>query len=84
MAAEAEQLRTALPPRSRQRAFLLGVEAAALEIIQPNLAVSHAAGWLDRQPHALRQGYLRTSALLAAAAGDDPAPQRLPLPSAAS
>jgi len=82
--ASAEEQRSVLPMRSRERVFLLGVEAAALEVVHPELGVSRAVGWLDRQPHAFREGYLRTSAAIAAAATANPTPRRLTVPSPAS
>ena len=64
----ARRERATLDVCSTERAFLLGVDAAAQEVLHPELHVARADGWLDAEKPAFRDGYLRTSALLAAAA----------------
>lgn len=47
------------------RRFLLGVDAAALEVVHPELAETRGEGWLDQMPHEFRDGYLRTRTAIA-------------------
>jgi hypothetical protein len=72
--------RTTMAPSSPERAFLLGVEAAAEEVLHPELSCAREAHWLDRESPAFRAGYLEASALLATAMAAEEPPQHLPLP----
>jgi hypothetical protein len=69
-----------LSAESGERQFYLGVEAAAEQVLQPQLEASRDTGWLDRQPAAFRDGYLRASTMLASAETAPEPPLRLPLP----
>jgi hypothetical protein len=80
LVAEARSERSTLSMDSPERQFYLGVEAAADEVLQPQLAASREAGWLDRHPAAYRDGYLRTSTALASAAVAAEPPLRIALP----
>jgi hypothetical protein len=64
----ARRERATLDMESPERAYLLGVDAAAQEVLHPELGAARADGWLDAEKPAFREGYLRTSAMLAAAA----------------
>jgi hypothetical protein len=64
----ARRERATLDMDSPERAYLLGVDAAAQEVLHPELGAARVDGWLDEEKPAFREGYLRTSALLAAAA----------------
>jgi len=72
--------RATLPMTSPQRQFYLGVEAAAEEVVHPELGATGDADRLERHPLAFREGYLRASSVLAAAATAAEPPQHLPLP----
>lgn len=61
---EARLARAALDVKAPEREFYLGVEAAADEILHPELR-DRAANWLDLQTRAFRSGYLRMSTSLA-------------------
>jgi hypothetical protein len=77
----AELERRLLPERSAERQFYLGVDAAAREVLHPELGSSRADDWLDREKPAFRDGYLRTSILIATTATSDDPPHHLALPS---
>ncbi|HUP72898.1 MAG TPA: hypothetical protein VM282_07605 [Acidimicrobiales bacterium] len=77
-AARAE--RAALSVHAPERQFYLGVEAAAEEILHPELASARSEEWLDRESSAFRDGYLQTANLLAVAMTAPQPPFRLPLP----
>ena len=77
---DARSERSTLSAESDERQFYLGVEAAAQQVLQPQLAVSRDTGWLDRQPSAFRDGYLRACTMLASAETAPEPPLRLPLP----
>lgn len=79
---EAQSQRAQLPMDSPERDFYLGVEAAAEEVLHPELGSTRAADWPDREGRAFREGYLRMSAAVAAVAGADEPPLRLRLPDA--
>jgi len=72
--------RAALPEGSPGRWFYLGVYAAAQEVLHPELGMSRATNWLDGESRAFREGYVRTSNLLAMAKVAAEPPVRLPLP----
>jgi hypothetical protein len=76
--------RAMLPMASPQRQFYLGVEAAADEVVHPELGAIGSADRIAGRPPAFREGYLRASSLLAAAATAAEPPQHLPLPEAPS
>ena len=80
LVADARSERAALSADSPERQFYLGVEAAAEQVLHPQLGASRATSWFDRQPSAFRDGYLRTSAALATAATAADPPIHLPLP----
>jgi hypothetical protein len=82
---EARAERGALHLSSPDRTFYLGVEAAAEEVLHPELGCAREEHWLDREAPPFRSGYLETQALLAAAVTADEPPHhlRLPDPSAA-
>jgi len=77
-AARAE--RAALSVHSPERQFYLGVEAAAEEILHPELASARSEESLDRESSAFRDGYLQTANLLAVAMTAPQPPFRLPMP----
>jgi len=76
----ARSRRAMLPENSFERFFYLGVDAAAQEVLHPELGMSRAANWLDGEAPAFREGYLCTSNMLATARSAVEAPLRLPLP----
>jgi hypothetical protein len=78
--AEARSERALLPVDSAERQFYLGVEGAAEEVVQPQLAGSREEQWLERQPPAFRDGFVRTADLLARLATNREPPRRIPLP----
>lgn len=82
LVAEARSERSLLASGSPGHAFYLGVEAAAEEVLHPELGSSRGGDWLDRQAPAFRDGYLRTSTLLADAmiAAEPPPRFRCPSP----
>ncbi len=63
-----------------ERQFFLGVEAAAEEVIHPELGSTRGEGWLEHERPAFREGYLRTATLLAHARTAPEPPLTLPLP----
>ena len=75
--APSEQPCLCIPP---ERQFYLGVEAAAEEILHPELASARSEEWLDRESSAFRDGYMQTANLLAIAMTAPQPPFRLPLP----
>jgi hypothetical protein len=76
----ARSRRANLPQQSSERAFYLGVDAAAQELLHPELGMSRAPSWLELQLPAFREGYLRTADMLAMARTADQPPLRLALP----
>ena len=66
---------------SPERQFYFGVEAAAQEILHPELAVSRSSDWLERESPALREGYLQTSTMLSSATTAVEPPLQFRLPS---
>jgi hypothetical protein len=77
----AKSERRLLAEESPKRQFYLGVAAAGEEVLHPELALSKADDWLRREAPEFRDGYLRTSVLIARAATAGEPPLRLPLPS---
>jgi hypothetical protein len=76
----AESERRMLVESAPERQFYLGVEAAAQEVLHPELGASRADDWLDREAPAFCDGYLRTSHLIVTAAMADEPPPRIALP----
>jgi hypothetical protein len=72
--------RAVMPQSSPERTFFLGVEAAAEEVLHPELTYAHEERWLDREAPPFRAGYLETKSLVAVAMTSDEPPQHLPLP----
>lgn len=77
----ARRERAMLPADSSERQFLLGVDAAALEALHPELGQTRGDGWLDAETIEFRDGYHRTRTALADAQRRDPVPVRIPIPS---
>jgi hypothetical protein len=82
LARAAQSERAVLAMDAPEREFYLGVEAAADEVLHPELATARVAGWPDRESAPFREGYLRTSASLASALGAENPPLHLRLPDA--
>ncbi len=76
----ARRERSRLETDDDERAFYLGVDAAAIEVLRPEVQVTRGDGWLDREVPAFREGYMRTSALLASARRSGAVPNRVRLP----
>jgi hypothetical protein len=76
----ARSARSHMAAVSHERQFYLGVEAAAGKVLHPEVGVSRAPDWLDRETPEFREGFLRTSTMLAAARTAAEPPMRLPLP----
>jgi hypothetical protein len=72
--------RATMHQSSPERSFYLGVEAAAEEVVHPEIGCAREAHWPDREHPRFQAGYLETKALLAAAMTADEPPQHLPLP----
>ena len=79
---DARAERASLPADAGERQFYLGVDAAAEEVLQPGLADTRPADWLDRETPSFREGYLQTSILLATVSTSDDPPSHVPLPPA--
>jgi hypothetical protein len=60
--------RALLPARSAERDFLLGVEAAAEDVLHPERADARPEHWLEREAPAFRDGFLRGAIVLSNAA----------------
>jgi hypothetical protein len=80
LVATARELRGRLSATDPARHFYLGVEAAGDEVLHPELLVTRAEGWLDREPPAFRDGYVKTSILLADAMVSDTPPLHIVVP----
>ena len=76
----ARRERSTLPMAAPERQFYLGVEAAAEEVLRPELGAARPAGWPAAETQAFQEGYLRAIDLLAVARNAADPPQRLPLP----
>ena len=72
--------RSTLPLATPERQFFLGVEAAAEEVLRPELGAARPDGWPGAETPAFRDGYLQTTSELAAARTAAEPPQRLRLP----
>jgi hypothetical protein len=77
---DAMSSRASMPENAPERQFFLGVEAAAQEVIHPELAASRVPDWLDHQPPLFRDGYTRTSFMIRQAKAAADAPMHLALP----
>jgi hypothetical protein len=72
--------RSTLPEKAPERQFFLGVEAAAREIVHPELQVSRQEHWLARETSEFREGYTRTSTMIAMAETSLQSPRSFQLP----
>jgi hypothetical protein len=80
--ADARTARASVSLHSTERQFYLGVEAAAEEVLRPELANARSDNWLEHELAEFREGYLQTTNLLAVALTAADVPLRLHLPSA--
>jgi hypothetical protein len=80
LVATARVVRGRLSATDSARHFYLGVEAAADEVLHPQLRVARAEDWLDHEPPPFRDGYLKTSILLADASVSDTPPLQIVMP----
>jgi hypothetical protein len=80
LVAAARSERALVPLDSEARQFYLGVEAAAEEVLHPELGVSRGESWLDHQRPSFRDGYLKTSTRLTTAKTAAEPPLQVPLP----
>jgi hypothetical protein len=78
--ADARAARREMDLHHPDRDFYLGVEAAADEVVHPELGVTRPPSWPDETAPGFRDGYLRTTAMLAAAMSAEAPPVRLALP----
>lgn len=76
----ARRERGTLPAGSRERRFLLGVDAAASEVIHPELTKARSDDWLSREDAEFRDGYLKTAATIASARASHQFPTSMRLP----
>ena len=72
--------RSLLSMEAPERRFYLGVEAAAEEVLRPELASARPEGWPGAEARDFQEGYLRTADLLAVAKTAPEPPLRLRLP----
>lgn len=75
---EARQRAASVETGTSEHDFYVGVLTAAEDRMHPERRDTHNQGWLDRQVHSFRDGYLKTSDLIGASAGH--VPFRFPLP----
>jgi hypothetical protein len=80
LAADARSARAELDLHHRDREFFLGVEAAADEVVRPELGATRGDDWPGSRAPAFREGYLKAHAALAAVMAADQLPARLMLP----
>ena len=80
LAERARQERARLALSSPERAFLLGVGAAAEEVLHPELGAAHDDEWLQREEPAFREGYLKTAAAISVARRQTVGAGGIPLP----
>jgi hypothetical protein len=76
----ARQERARLPLDTHDRAFYLGVGAAAEEVLHPELADAHDDTWLRREPAPFQEGYLKATTAIAAARRRKVGAGGIPLP----
>ena|SRR5689334_16688217 len=77
---EARTERALIPEGAPERQFYLGVEAAADGVLHPELEMTRTSRWVDQHPPAFREGFVRTTTLLATARAAAEAPLQLRLP----
>jgi hypothetical protein len=77
-AARAE--RALMPERAPEREFYLGVEAAAEGVLHPELEMTRTADWVGRHTPEFREGFVRTTTMLATARAAEEPPFQLRLP----
>lgn len=80
LVAAARSERALVPQDSGERQFYLGVQAAAEEVLHPELGVSRDESWLAHQSPSFREGYMKTSTRLTTAKTAAEPPLRVPLP----
>jgi hypothetical protein len=80
--ADARAERASLALHSPERTFYLGVEAAAEEVLRPELASARGENWLEREAPQFREGYVQTTNMLAVALTATEIAPRLRLPAA--
>ena len=78
--AAARTERAMLPSVSPDRRFLLGVDAAALEALHPELAQTRSDSWLDLETPEFRDGYHRTRTAIAGALSRGEVPANISIP----
>ena len=76
----AQSERALMPADSPGRAFYLGVEAAAQDVLHPERFDAKPADWLEREAPMFREGYAQTSVLVSTAMIADRTMLELPLP----
>ena len=69
-----------MPATAVEREFYLGVEAAAEEVLHPELEMTRTEHWVRVMPPEYREGYTRTSTMLARARTAEEVPLQLRLP----
>lgn len=74
--------RALMPASAVERDFYLGVEAAADEVLHPELEMTRTEHWVEGHSAGFREGYTRTESMLARAraVNDPPLQLRLPNP----
>ena len=78
---EAARIERALMLESAvEREFYLGVEAAAEGVLHPELEMTRTAKWVAQHTPAFREGYTRTTTMLATARSAKEPPFQLRLP----
>jgi hypothetical protein len=75
----AESRCATLPERAPERQFFLGIEAAAREVVHPEIQVSRSEQWLAYETPEFREGYTRTSTMIAMAETSLQAPRSFQL-----
>lgn len=76
----ARDVRAHLSAHDPDRQFYLGVDAAANEVLHPEMQAARADGWLDNEAPSFREGYLKASILLAEALVSETPPLRILMP----
>ena len=79
LAEEARQRAASVPAGTADHDFYVGVITAAEDRLHPARQDAHDEAWLARQGPSFRDGYLKASDLISAAAGHTPL--HFPLPS---
>ena len=69
-----------MPATAVEREFYLGVEAAAEEVLHPELEMTRTEHWVEGHAPGYREGYARTSTMLARARTAEEVPLQLRLP----